>query len=274
LFRTDLQPSPVPLRHGTAFATCVHRSGARCDDHSARRFEDAAQRERERERERTNPSTSASRARKRGLADHGGKARAGRPVGVPSDLSLLARAALTGSNEDRDTFLKACWRYAYAAAKRLGRRHDGAEDGAQDAVLVVRALLEAKPPALAPDSIAGFVSVVVLRNVRLAARRRAREASAAGQTAPARRAPDPALGAETAEWARRVRAAVATLQQPLRRLVELRYWDELSTREIAREVARSQRSVIRLLKDAEILVKSRLRRHDDDRSDTSPATRP
>jgi len=51
------------------------------------------------------------------MADHGRKARAGRP-GAPSDLTLLAQAALTGSSDARDRFLVACRQYAYAAAIR------------------------------------------------------------------------------------------------------------------------------------------------------------
>jgi RNA polymerase sigma factor (sigma-70 family) len=194
-------------------------------------------------------------------------------VGSAESLTQLARAALTGSTADHDAFLGACWQYAYAAAMRLRRKHQGAEDSAQDAAKAVWDLLKRNPPALKPETVGGLVGVVVLRRAHAAARLRLREASAGDQAATACEAPDTALEAETAEWTRRVRDAVVSLQQPLRRLVELEYWGDLSTREIARETGMSQSSIIRRLAEAEAALKSRLRGLDDadhDRRDSPP----
>jgi len=205
------------------------------------------------------------------MADRGGKARAGRP-GAPSDLTLLAQAALGGSSDDRDRFVEACWRYAYAAAIRFRRTHQGAEDSAQDAALAVSGLLDRKPPELKPESVSAFISVVVLRGAHAAAKRQLREASVAGHAAPAREAADSALEVATTEWARRVRDAVSRLPERLRRVVELEYWGDLSTREIARELGRSQSSVMRLLREAETALGDELRGlddTDDDRGDTT-----
>jgi RNA polymerase sigma factor (sigma-70 family) len=209
------------------------------------------------------------------MADHGRKARAGRP-GAPSDLTLLAQAALTGSSDARDRFLVACRQYAYAAAIRFGRKHNGAEDSAQDAVIAVHGLLKTTPPDLKPQTVGALVSVLVLRSARAVAARRARGASTSAQIATAREAPDPAVEVETAEWASAVRDVVEDLPQLLRRLIDLRYGEDLSTREIAQVVGASQRTIIRLLPEAEAAVKGKLRgldRGDDEGGDTNPRAR-
>jgi len=63
---------------------------------------------------------------------------------------------------------------------------------------------------------------------------------------------------ETADWARRVLRAVDTLPQPLHEVVRLRYWADMSTRQIAREVAASQTSIMRLLDQAATALKTAL----------------
>jgi len=208
------------------------------------------------------------REREAALADHGGRPRAGRPVGLPSDLTLLAQAALAGSADDRNRFLDACRRYAYAVAIRFKCGHHGAEDSAQDAVIVVSRLLEMKPPKLAPDSIGALVRMVVLRSVHEAARRRLCETT---RPAPApREAPAAASEAETAEWARRVKKAIARLPPQPRRLVELRYWDGMSCEQIAHEVGKARRSIARWLKQAEAELRSNLLRDLDERGRWCP----
>jgi len=191
------------------------------------------------------------------------------------ELTNLARAALVGSSDDRGRFLDACLQYAYAAAIRFGRKHHGAEDSAQEAAIAIERLLATQPPVLMPDTIGALISVVVLRSVRAAAWRRAREANAAAQTITARhQAPDPALEVETAEWAGRVLNAVDKLPQLLHRIVHLRYWDDLSTREIARELGTSHMTIVRLLKEAEHTLRAELQELDgasDERGDTTPA---
>jgi len=177
------------------------------------------------------------------------------------DLTGLARAALVGSSDDRDRFLNACRQYAFAAAIRFGRRHHGAEDSAQEAVVVVYRLLKLKPPELDPETVGALVHVVVLRHVNRAACSRRLDIKAVRELSAARReAPDVAREIETEELGHQVRAAIETLPQRLRAVIHLRHGEDLSTREIAGEVGRSQRSIIRLLREAEIALKDKLRR--------------
>jgi RNA polymerase sigma factor (sigma-70 family) len=201
------------------------------------------------------------------------------PQGIPSrgsqhqtssDLTNLARAALEGSTDDGGAFLKACWQYAYDAAIRFGRKHHGAEDSAQEALMAVDRLLKLEPPELDPESVGALVRTVVLRHVNEVARRRLLEAKAIQEaSAPRREAPDAPREVETEEWARPVRAAIETLPQPLRRLIELRHWDGLSTREIAREVGSSHTSIVRLLREAEDTLRAALRAENPTASTTS-----
>jgi RNA polymerase sigma factor (sigma-70 family) len=229
-----------------------------------------AWRRRERERERED-SAAHSRDRRPSWENSGGMTDAGHRTplhaGSSEDLARLARAALAGSADDRETFLKACWQYAYAVAVRFGRKHHGSEDGAQDAVIAVHGLLTTTPPELRPATVGALVSVLVLRSAHAAAERRTRAAGAAEQTATARKAADPAHEVEAADWARAVSDVIDTLPQPLRRLIDLRYGDDMSTRAIARVVGVSQRTIMRLLREAETALKDKLRRLDmrDDR---------
>jgi RNA polymerase sigma factor (sigma-70 family) len=205
------------------------------------------------------------------------------PQGIPphgsqhltsQDLTGLARAALGGSSDDRDRFLKACWQYAYAVAIWFGRKHQGAEDSAQNAALAVNGLFDTK--TIKAEAVGGLIRVLVLRHVYGAAQRRLREATVAGHQAPASEEPDSAIEVETAEWARRVLDAVDKLPQPLQRVIRLRYWDGMSTRGIALELGVPQTSIMRLLGEAEAALKSALRGlddADDDRGDTPPCQR-
>jgi RNA polymerase sigma factor (sigma-70 family) len=193
------------------------------------------------------------------MGDRGGKARAGRP-GAPSDLTLLAQAARAGSSDDLDSFVKACWQDAYGAAIRFECKHHGAEDSAQEAAIVVYRLLKLKPPKLDPESVGALVRTVVLRHVQQGRTRLLLEAKAMQLALPRREALAAAREVETEEWARRVHAAIATLAQPLRRLIELRHWDGMSTRAVAREVRMSETSIRRLLAEAEAAIEHELRR--------------
>jgi len=182
----------------------------------------------------------------------------GRASRVNSEiLTQLARAAVKGSNDDRDRFVEACWHYAYDAARRAGRKHHGAEDSAQDAAMAVSNLLERN--ALKPETVGGLIGTLVLRNAYAAARQRLREATIEDQAVPAREAPDTAVAVETAEWAQRVIDAVDALPEPLRRLVALRHWDGRSLDEIARLLGTSRRTISRQLRDAEAALRHALR---------------
>jgi hypothetical protein len=113
--------------------------------------------------------------------------------------------------------------YAYAAAIRFGPKHC-ADDSAQEALIVIDRLLGLKPPEIDPEAVGALVRTVVLRHVHDVARRLLLEAKAIRDlSAPRPEAPDAAREAETEEWARFVREAVARLPPPLRRLAELRY---------------------------------------------------
>ena len=191
------------------------------------------------------------------------------------DLANLARAALVGSTDGRDGFRHACWQYAYAAAIRFGSKHHGAEDSAQDAAIVVDRLLDARPPAIKPETVAALISIVVLRSVRATAQRRIRETNVAEPTVTAHDTAGCHLEMETAERARSVLDAVDKLPQLLRRMVNLRYWDDLSSRAIARQLGTSHTSIVRLLRKAEDILRVELREFDgadDERADTTPAS--
>ncbi len=187
----------------------------------------------------------------------------------PERLGQFARAALTGSNDDRAMFLGTCRRYAYAIALRLGRRHHGAEDSAQDATKAVWELLERH--ALKPETIRGFIGTIVLRDAYAAAQRRLREATIAGHSTREGEVPDTAVEVETAEWAQRVRDAVDALPEPLRRLVALRHSDGCSLDEIAQLLGTSRRTISRQLRDAEAALRDALR--DLDEPDAGPERR-
>lgn len=174
-----------------------------------------------------------------------------RAEGSPSEqLTLLARLALAGSTDNR--FLNACWERAYAAARRFGREHHGAEDSAQEAVIVVYRLLTLEPPQLDPHTVGALLRIVVRRHVNEVARRRIVEAAALRSLPTTRRgAHDPA---ETEEWASRIRATIETLPHQLRLLIKLRHWDDMSTRKIAHTIRTSETSVRRLLTQAETAI--------------------
>jgi RNA polymerase sigma factor (sigma-70 family) len=181
------------------------------------------------------------------------------PRHASEDLTNLARAALAGSSADLDRFISACWQYAYDAATWLKRQHQGAEDSAQDAAMAVLRLLRADPPELDPETVGAFVRVVVLRSARAAAQRRLREADAVTNVVNVRELADPAVAVETAEWAHALRAVVDALPPPLGRLIGLRHGEDLSTREIARQLRVSHMTVARLLREAEDMLRRRLR---------------
>jgi RNA polymerase sigma factor (sigma-70 family) len=197
-----------------------------------------------------------------------------RPEGCPperptaEDLTRLALGVVAGSrqNQKMNAFLAACTQYAYAAAIRLGRKHHGAEDSAQDAAKAVWSLVVRN--ALKPETIGGLIGTLVLRNAYAAAQRRLREASIAGRANLAREAPDSALEVETAEWAQGVRDAVEALPEPLRGLVALRHWDGCSLDEIAQLLGKSRRTISRQLRDAEAALREALR--DLDEPDAGP----
>jgi len=176
-----------------------------------------------------------------------------------TDLPRLARGALKGAPSAQARFLEACRRHACQVAVRIGGTHFEAEDCAQDALVAVHGLLNALPPRLRPDTVGAFVAVVVRRALRAMVRRRTREALAVRRTSGRSEVPDTRRSVELEELTLLVRAAVARLEQPLRRVVALRYWDDLSCREIARAIGTSHTSVIRLLRTAETALRTEVR---------------
>jgi len=185
------------------------------------------------------------------------------------DLRRLVEEASTGDDEAEARLLEIVRERALRHATRLGRK-TGAEDTAQNVVLIVIRILRSESETLNPATIGGLIATLARRDWKDERGRRERHATADLSPLNPSGEPDPADAAGRDETRARVRDAVARLPEEDRHLFELRHWAGLSHQEIARRLGMARKSVARWLRRVTVELHRYLR---EPRSDSGSGAR-